>query len=70
MDRTLIGTMRQTVHVACYDGGRTPDDGLPPDRVLETELFFEIDGTQVFDPDRIAAIRHAQARQEATDGDG
>lgn len=62
-DATLIGTQRLAAHVACYDNGRTPDDGMPPDRIVETDVWLEADGTQVTDPVRIAAIRAAQEEQ-------
>jgi len=62
-DASLVGTTRMQAMVECYDNNRTPDDGLPPDRVVLTDLFFEADGTQIFDEDRIAAILAAQKEQ-------
>lgn len=69
-DTTLIGTQRLTAHVAAWDDGRTPDDG-PPDRVVETEVWLEADGTQITDEARIAVIRALQERQaqEASNGE-
>ena len=62
-DVSLVGTTRMQAKVECYDNGRDPGDGLPPDRIVVTDLFFEADGTQIFDEDRIAAILAKQEEQ-------
>lgn len=62
-DWTIIGTASFTAHVAAYDNGRTPDDG-DPDRIVETEVWLEVDlTTEITDPDRIAAIKAYRAEQ-------
>lgn len=61
-DQGLAGTQRAVVRVDAYHNGREPD-GFP-DEVVEVELFFEADGTQVTDPERMAAIKAAQEKQQ------
>ena len=67
-DASLLGTYRETAHVAAYRNERIGPDGLPldddpPDQVILIEHFYESDGTVVTDPARIEAIRAAQAAQ-------
>lgn len=69
MDTSLVGTQRLTAHVAAWDNGRTPDDG-PPDRIIETDVWMEADGTIIEDTERIAAIRRIQTQQGAGNGKG
>lgn len=61
-DRGVAGTLREVVQIAQYDDGRTPADGAP-DRVVETERWYEADGREITDPARIAVIRAAQGVQ-------
>lgn len=53
------GTWRETYTVSKYENGRTPADG-DPDEVIAMERFFEADGREVVDAERIAEIRAAQ----------
>jgi hypothetical protein len=67
-DASLIGTTRETAHVAAYRNDRivvdgVALDGLPPDEVALIEFFREADGTLITDETRIAAIRAAQLAQ-------
>lgn len=67
-DASLVGTTRETAHVAAYRNDRVVVDGvaldgLPPDEVVLVEYFREADGTLVTDEDRIAAIRAEQVAQ-------
>lgn len=53
----LPGAVRLTARVEEYRDGRTPGDGMPPDNIVEVEIFQERDGTVITDPVRIAEVR-------------
>lgn len=61
LDHGLAGTTRLTARVAAYHNGREPIG--EPDEIVEVDLYFEADGTQITDPDRIASIVAKQAEQ-------
>lgn len=58
---TMAGPYKARAAVAKYNDGRTPDDG-DPDEVVVVEGWFEADGMEVTDPQRIAEIEAMIAR--------
>lgn len=54
-DRTYIGAYKMGLVLKKWENGRTPEDG-EPDEVIVSDQWYEADGTEIWDPERIAFL--------------
>ena len=67
MRDVIGGPYKVALHLGKWNNHRTPDDG-PPDEVIESATWHEVDGAEITDPARIAQLETQV--QEARDAIG
>lgn len=54
-EQATFGAHKVELHLAKWENGRTPADGAP-DEVIVSSVWYEADGTEAVDPQRIAQL--------------